>query len=86
VPDSAVSSETANRRISSDMSGPLSDKPVGTTLNAQVINTCLPAEKCPYKTPIFITGISDARAFLALLHAQLRGENLMVAPSTADVF
>jgi hypothetical protein len=63
------------------MSGHLGDKPVGTTLNAQVINTCLQAGKHPYKTPIFITGISNARAFLALLHAQLRGANLMVAPS-----
>jgi hypothetical protein len=39
----AVSSQTANRRMSSDMSGPLSDMPVGTTPNAQVTNTCLPA-------------------------------------------
>ena len=39
----AVSSETVNRRMYSDMSGPLSDTPVGTTTNAQVTNACLPA-------------------------------------------
>jgi hypothetical protein len=50
----AVSSETANRRMSSDMSGPLSGMPVGTTRNAQVTNTCLPAGERPNKTPIFI--------------------------------
>ena len=38
--ESAVSSETVNRRMSSDMSGPLSEKPDGTTPNAQVTNTC----------------------------------------------
>ena len=59
-----VSSETANRRMPSDMSGPLSDKPDGATLNAQVANTCLPAGEPPKKTPIFISGIRDTRAFL----------------------
>ena len=60
-----VSSETANRRMSSDMSGPLSDTPDGATLNAQVANTCLPAGERPNKTPIFISGVRDTRAFLA---------------------
>jgi hypothetical protein len=54
VSEPAVSPETANRRMSSDMSGPLSDKPDGTTLNAQVANTWLPAGERPNKTPIFI--------------------------------
>ena len=45
----AVSSETVNRRMSSDMSGPLSDKPDGTTPNAQVIKTCLSAGERPNK-------------------------------------
>jgi len=39
--ESAVSNETVNRRMSSDMPGPLSVKPDGTTPNAQVANTCL---------------------------------------------
>jgi hypothetical protein len=41
--ESAVSTETANRRMSRDMSGLLSGKPDGTTPNARVDNTCLPA-------------------------------------------
>jgi hypothetical protein len=89
-----VSSETANRRMSSDMSGPLSDMPDGATHNAQVNNTCLPAGERPNKTPIFISGFCDTRAFLAWLQAscpgsltaQLKSEKLMVVPSTADRF
>ena len=76
------------------MSGPLSDKPDGITQHAQVANTCLLAEEHPNKTPIFISGVSDARAFLASLRAscpgglvaQLKSEKLMVVPSTADGF
>jgi hypothetical protein len=34
----AVSPETANRRMSSNMSGLLSDKPDGTSISAQVTN------------------------------------------------
>jgi hypothetical protein len=90
----AVSSETANRRMYEDMSGPLSDKPDGNTPNAQVTNTGLPAGQCPNKTPIFISGASDNRGFLVWLRAsspgglttQLKGENLMVVPATADGF
>jgi len=55
-----VSSQTANRRMSGEMSGPLSDKPYGTTPNAQVIYTFLPAGEPPNKTPIFISGVRDA--------------------------
>ena len=65
----AVSSETANRRMSSDMSGPLSDMPDDATLHAQVANTCQPAGERPNKTPIFISGVRDTRAFLAWLRA-----------------
>ena len=80
--ESAVSPETANRRMSSDMSGPLSDKPDGTTQNAQVANTCLSAGERANKTPIFISGVRDTRAFLAWLRgscpsgltAQLKAE------------
>jgi hypothetical protein len=90
----AVSTETANRRMSSDMSESLSDKPDGTNPNAQVAITCLPAGQRPNKTPIFITGVSDARTFLPWLRAscpgglttKLKGEKLMVVPSTAQGF
>jgi len=77
-----------------DMSGLLSGMPVGTTLNAQVANACLPAGQRPNKTPIFISGVKDTRAFLAWLRAscpgglmaQLKSEKLMVVTSTADGF
>jgi hypothetical protein len=46
------------------MSGTLSDKPDGTTLNAQMANTGLPAGERPNKGPIFISGVHDTRAFL----------------------
>jgi len=89
-----VSTETANRRMSSDMSGPLSDMPDGATLNAQVANTCMPAGERPNKTPIFVSGVRETRAFLVWLRAscpggltaQLKSEKLMVIPSTADGF
>jgi len=82
---SSVSSETTNRRMSSDMSGPLSDKPDGTTSNAKVANACLPAGVCPNKKPTFILGFGDARSFLAWLRAscpggltaQIKSEKLM---------
>jgi hypothetical protein len=74
--------------------GRLIDKPDGTTPHTQLTNTCLPAGERPNKKPTFITGVSDAWAFLAWwrasypcgLTAQLKGEKLMVVPSTADVF
>ena len=80
--------------MSSDMSGLLSDMPDGPTINAQVANTCLPAGERPNKTPIFISGVRDTRAFLAWLRAtcpgglaaQLKAEKLMVVPSTANGF
>ena len=50
----AVSSETANRRMSSDKSGPLSDKRDGTNQHAHVANTCLPAGERPNRTPILL--------------------------------
>jgi hypothetical protein len=39
--------ETYNRRMSSEKSGPLGDKPDGTTQHAQVANTCLPGGQRP---------------------------------------
>jgi len=61
----AVSSETAPRHMFTDMSGPLSCIPVGTTVGAHVANPCLPAGERPNKTPIFISGVGDTRGFLA---------------------
>ena len=61
--ESDVSSETVNSRMSSDMSGPLNDKPDGTTPNAQVTNMCLSAGERPNKTPIFISDARDTHAF-----------------------
>jgi len=55
--ESAVSSETVNRRMSSDMSGPLSEKPDCTTPNAQMTNTCLSAGE-----------LSNNTQFLFLMH------------------
>ena len=61
----APSSETGNSRMSSDVSGPLSDKPDGISLYAQVVNACLPAGERPNRTPIFISGFRDTHAFVA---------------------
>jgi hypothetical protein len=47
----AASSETAIRRMSSDMSGPLSDIPDGATQKAQLANTCLTAGERSNKRP-----------------------------------
>jgi hypothetical protein len=94
----AVSTETGNRRTSEDMPGPLSDTTLhhsdGTTLNAQVTNTCLLAGQRPDKKPIFISGASHTCGFLAWFRAsypggltfQLKREMLMVVPATADGF
>jgi len=49
----SISTETINRRMSSDMSGPLSDKPDGTIASAQVTNIFLPAGERPKKIPHF---------------------------------
>ena len=92
--ESGVSMETSERRMSQDMYGPLSGTPDGTTNNAHVANACIPARQRPNKTPIFISGASDTRSFLAWLRAfcpgglipQLKAEELMVVPSTADGF
>jgi hypothetical protein len=60
--------------------------PDGTNSNSRVFNACAPAEQRPNKTPIYITGFNNTRAFLAWLRAQLKAEKLMVVPSTADGF
>jgi hypothetical protein len=87
--ESATSSEAANRRMSVDMSGPLSSTPAGTTEAGAV-----PAWERPNKTPVFVTGVTDTREFLAWLRtscpsslsAQINGEKLMIVPGTADGF
>jgi len=89
-----VSMETTNRFMSSDMSIPLSRLPDVNTSDAQVVNACLPAGELANKTPNFISDLSDTRSFLAWLRisctgdlmAQLKGDNLMVVPSTAEDF
>ena len=90
----SVSMETSDRRTSHYMSGPLSGRPDGTTHHAHVANACLPAGQRPNKRSIFISLVSDSHNFLAWLRAtcpgglmaQLKGEKLMVVPSTADGF
>jgi len=55
-------------------------------------NNCLTAGERPNKIRIFISGVRETRAFLARLRvscpggltAQLKAENLMVVPSTAN--
>jgi hypothetical protein len=78
-----------------DMSGPLCGTPEGTTTYAQVAsNSVAPAAERHNKTPIYVTGVSDVRGFLAWLRAktnsglsaQFKGEKLMLVPQTADGF
>jgi uncharacterized membrane protein YidH (DUF202 family) len=59
--------------MSTDMSEPVTDIPDGITIRAQVANTCLPAGERPDKTPIFISGVRDARTFLAWMRASFPG-------------
>jgi hypothetical protein len=65
LPEPAASSETAHRRLSTDMSGRLSGMLTGTTSCAHVVNICEPAGERPNKTTIFITGVNDTCDFLA---------------------
>jgi hypothetical protein len=72
-----------------DMSGSLGSMPPGTTEAGAV-----PAGERHNKTPVFVTGVTDTRGFLAWLRtscpsslsAQMKGEKLMIAPGTADGF
>jgi len=74
--------------MSSDMSGPLSDKLNGTTPIDQMPNTSLPAGERSTKKPTFISEVRDARNFLVCLRAsclggltsQLMAEKLIVVP------
>jgi hypothetical protein len=62
--------------------------PDGATSNAHVVDACALAGQRPDRTPIYITGVNDTRAFLAWLQltVQLKAEKLMVVPSTAEGF
>jgi len=92
--ESGFSMETSERRLSEDISGPLSGTPDGTTNNIHVANTCILAGQRPNKKPIFISGVSETRAFLAWLRASSPGglvaqrnvKRLIVVPSTAEGF
>jgi hypothetical protein len=59
----AVSSETVTRRMSGYVSGLLRGKPIATTENTHVANSCVSPGQCPNKTPIFVSGVADTRAF-----------------------
>ena len=90
--DPAASSEAANRRLSQDLPGPLSDTPAGTTSAVSKVAAPVPARQRRNRTPNFITGVTDTHGFLAWLWsrcpkgltAQMKGENLMVVPEKAD--
>jgi len=63
-------------------------------LKAELTNAYSQGAERPNKTQFFISGVSDTRSFLVwlrascpgVLMAQLKGETLMVVPSTADGF
>ena len=92
----AASSEAAARRMSlGGMSGPLCGIPDGTNTYAQVAsNSAAPAVERQNNTPIYVTGVTDMRVFLKCLRAschiglsaQIKGENLMFIPHTAEGF
>ena len=86
-----ASSEAANRHMLQDMSGPLSGTLAGTT---SAPAAPVPPGQRMNRTPVFITGVTDTRGFVAWLRsrcpkgltAQMKGENQMVVPETADDF
>jgi hypothetical protein len=65
----AASSEADFRRTSlGDVSGPLSDIPAGTTPDTPMeTTTVIPAGERHNKTPIYVSGVTDTRGFLAWL-------------------
>ena len=90
----AAPSEAALRLNSSALSGPPSSIPAGTTfIQAPEVNV-VPAGQQRNKTPIFITGVSDTRGFLAWMRAtcrsgltaQIKAERLVLVPETSDSF
>jgi hypothetical protein len=83
----AASPETAARRMSHvDKSGILGGMPEGTTTNAQVApSSAAPGDERQNKTPIYISGVTNTRGYMAWLRAscksglsaQLKGENIV---------
>jgi hypothetical protein len=78
--------------MSSDLSGPIIDMPVGTTNTDHVASTCVPAEERHKKTLMFIILDDKTSAYLARLRAhcfcgptaKLESEYFMEIPSTAN--
>ena len=58
------STETANRRVSGDMSGPLSDKPDGTTANVQVAIIAVALLLICYDPHLHITSLDGHSSIL----------------------
>jgi len=67
--ETGVSVESSKRRMSNDMSGPLSRMRDGTTHKAHVTYACLKAGQLHNEAPNFISGVTDTLAFLAWLQA-----------------
>ena len=81
--ESGVLSETANRRMSSYMPGPLTDKPDGTTQHAHVANIYIPAGELPSKAPILLQVLGHLwppGLFAGVLTSQLNVGKLEVVP------
>jgi hypothetical protein len=92
----AASPEADTRRMSlGDMSGPLCGMPDSTTKNAQAVsNSAAPAAERQNETPIYVSGVTDTRGFLAWLRAscqsglsaQIKGKKLMLVQRIAEGF
>jgi hypothetical protein len=92
----AASPEAEFRPTSlADVSGPLSGMPAGTNPDNPIeTTTVIPAGEQHNRTPIYVSGVTDSRGFLAWwrdscpsgLSAQIKGERLTLVPKKADVF
>jgi hypothetical protein len=78
-----------------EMARPLHRMPDGATTNAQVAKSSVAAiGERQNKTPNYVTGETDTRGFLTWLRApcqsglsaQIKGENFMPVPQTAEGF
>jgi hypothetical protein len=96
TPEPAASSDADFRHMSlGDVSGPLSGTPAGTTPDTPMeTTTVVPAGERQNKTPVYVSGVTDTRGFLAWLRescprdlsAKMKGERLMLVLKTADGF
>jgi hypothetical protein len=92
----AASAEAATRRMSLvDMSGPQCGMLDGATSSAQTAPSyAVPPGEWQNKTPVYVSGVTDTRGFLAWLRgssksglsAQLKGARIIIVPQTADGF